>query len=461
MDNNSSLLNSKGNLLTNIELKHGDCLEVLKTLPDNSVDSVVTDPPYGISFMNKKWDYNIPSIEVWKEVLRVLKPGGHLLSACGTRTQHRMVCNIEDAGFEIRDVITWLYGSGFPKSYNIAKGIESLVRTGSANGKDWKELGGKEYEQKTGYVKMQYEQGARPDYSDRISRDIDITTPEAKEWLGWGTALKPSCEFWTLARKPISEKSVPANVLKWGTGGINIDATRIEFFSDKDKSNLEKSKRTVRTGVIGLCNGESGFMSSNADGEVLDGADYINQLGRFPANLILDEESAILLDEQGGNSRSSKQIRRNSENHKESFTCGKFNDIDGKGYGDSGGVSRFFYIAKASKSERNAGVEDLPKQTIEGQLSFLDEGGYSNNTGAPNKPISNQNFHPTIKPITLMRYLIKLVTPAGGTVLDPFMGSGSTGCACVLEGIDFIGIEIDSAYLEISRKRIDYWKKKK
>ena len=207
----------------------GNNLDVLKTFEDNSIDSVVTDPPYGINFMNKKWDYDVPSVELWLEVIRVLKPGGHILCACGTRTQHRMAVNIEDAGFEIRDIVAWIYGSGFPKSFNIANAIEGKLTHGSQNKKDFKKLDGVKGTVSLGYNKNNAIDGFRPnDYNGQeTTLKADLNTEEAKQYEGWGTALKPAMELWTLARKPF-KSTVADNVLKYGTGGINIDGCRVE-----------------------------------------------------------------------------------------------------------------------------------------------------------------------------------------------------------------------------------------
>jgi len=331
-------------------LLQGDCLEQMQSLNDNSVDSIVTDPPYGIKFMAKRWDHNVPDIEIWQEALRVLKPGGHLLCACGTRTQHRMVVNIEDAGFEIRDVVTWMYGSGFPKSLNISKAIDKAAGVkpigikpaslGMANNPQWNEL---------------KNQLIMP----------ETTTDDAKQWEGWGTALKPACEFFTLARKPLSEKTVAENVLKWGTGGINIDDCRVgEDGGTKDIPTNHGIKSNQVYGVYGSCETKK-----------------LTQ-GRFPANLIHDGSQEVL---------------------------DLFPDKN----------SRFFYCPKASKKDR--GID---------------------------------NKHPTVKPTALMRYLCRLITPPNGVVLDPYMGSGSTGKAAIREGFGFVGIEIDEDYHEIAKARV-------
>lgn len=287
----------------------GNNLETLKTLPDNSVDSVVTDPPYGLAFMGKKWDYDVPSVELWREVFRVLKPGGHVLSFGGTRTYHRMVVNIEDAGFEIRDQIMWIYGSGFPKSHNGVHG---------------------------------------------------------------GTALKPANEPIVMARKPLIG-TVATNFAQYGTGGLNIDASRI-LMTDEDRAAVQAkaNKKDTTNNII------SGFGNNTATH-----GDWSMSKGRWPANVLFDEEAAAVLDAQAE------------------------------------AVSRFFYVSKASKRERGEG-----------------------------------NNHPTVKPIKLMEYLVRLVTPPGGVVLDPFMGSGTTGVACKNLGFNFIGCELSSEYVQIAKQRI-------
>jgi site-specific DNA-methyltransferase (adenine-specific) len=288
------------------QLHLGDCLEVLATLPDNSVDSIVTDPPYGLSFMGKKWDYDVPSVAIWEQCLRVVKPGGHLLAFAGTRTQHRMACRIEDAGFEIRDMIAWVYGSGFPKSHNLEG-----------------------------------------------------------DHKGWGTALKPALEPITMARKPFSS-TVAANVIQYGTGAINVDGCRVETETRLNQSagNKNLEHRTTVTPV-----------SSHNE---TDGRECV---GRWPANIIHDGSNEAALSLKSG--------------------------------------ARFFYTAKAGKVDRES-----------------------------------ENNHPTVKPTMLMAYLCRLITQPGGTILDPFMGSGSTGKAATINGFRFIGIERDPEYHKISEARI-------
>jgi site-specific DNA-methyltransferase (adenine-specific) len=413
-----------------MNLYQGDCLEVLKTFPDNSIEAVVTDPPYGLSFMGKKWDYDVPSVEVWKEVLRVLKPGGHLLSFGGTRTYHRMVVNIEDAGFEIRDQIQWLYGSGFPKSHDVSKGIDK------AAGAEREVLETKSMPDiRSSSVNGEYQPLAK----GKPPMEFKVTAPStdaAKQWEGWGTALKPANEPIVLARKPLEKGlTIAQNVQKWGTGGLNIDACRVG------------TEQTVtRRGITQ--EGPGGWKTVGFSKPT----EKLNSPGRFPANLILDETAAEMLDAQSrnlkgpGNTKRSdqKQITGNIE-----FTGGKSFSIPGvNNYpGQEGGASRFFYVAKASKSERNRGLEDLEEVTInDGRVTPIDNAFQRGET-------KRQNSHPTVKPIKLMTYLIKLIIPPGGIVLDPYMGSGTTGLACKEPGIEFVGIEREPEYFSIAKKR--------
>jgi site-specific DNA-methyltransferase (adenine-specific) len=326
----------------------GDSVDKLKELDDNSIDSIVTDPPYGLSFMGKKWDYDVPSQEIFEECLRVLKPGGYLLSFAGSRTYHRMAVRVEDAGFEIRDQIMWIYGSGFPKSLNIGKKVD--------------------------------------------------------EYEGWGTALKPAHEPIVMARKPLSEKTVVNNVLEWGTGGINIDESRVEL------NGIPKTK--------GGCGGSKDLVIldwSNGNHVKED-----NTQGRFPANVIHDgsDEVTDLFPANVRQGNPNQQVNASSifggESNRNATTV--FANIY-----DS--AARFFYCPKTSKRDRNEGVD---------------------------------NNHPTVKPTDLMLYLIRLVTPKGGTTLDPFMGSGSTGKAATRGGFDFVGIEREKEYMEIAEARIQY-----
>lgn len=396
----------------------------------------MTDPPYGLKFMGKKWDYDVPSVEVWRECLRVLKPGGHALIACGTRTQHRMAVNIEDAGFEIRDVVTWLYGSGFPKSLDVSKAIDKAV------GAERKVIGQKDRPGgfNRGVLANSNFGRAHQDDSGAIT---EPASQLAKQWSGWGTALKPACEFWTLARKPL-DGTVAANVLKHGVGGINVDATRIhpgDEVLERPPLSTNKAEGWKRPWNDDL------EARSRAEETKRIAADKAQQLGRWPANLILDEEAAAMLDEQSGTLTSGSRaagVRKGMG----------FHGADGDGgpaiIGNSGGASRFFYVAKASKSERNAGLEHLPtRRGGSEQFDFR----WKEGVGEDRMPM-NQNHHPTVKPVKLMRYLCRLITPPRGLVLDPFMGSGSTGVAAKAEGFEFVGIEREKEYFEIAQARM-------
>lgn len=344
---------------SNFTLHHGDCLDALRAMPDNSIDSIVTDPPYGLSFMGKKWDYDVPSVEIWAECLRVLKPGGHLLAFAGTRTQHRMAVRIEDAGFEIRDMIAWVYGSGFPKSRNIAADMQESYTSAA--------------------------------------------------WQGWGTALKPALEPITVARKPLIG-TVAANVLAYGTGAINVDRCRVGTEGATKRSGQAEYPKSP--------DGTEDRSSSWArTGHAIENIDA----GRWPANLIHDgsDEVVACFPAKAGASAPVKgtEASRASVGN----VTGERDRVPGVFHADTGSTARFFYCAKASKSDRGEG-----------------------------------NVHPTVKPTDLMAYLCRLVTPPGGVVLDPFMGSGSTGKAALREGFNFIGCELSAEYLEIARARIEH-----
>lgn len=386
-----------------MKLLLGDCLQSLKTLSDNSIDSIVTDPPYGLSFMGKKWDYEVPSIEIWKECLRVLKPGGHLLSFGGTRTYHRLVVNIEDAGFEIRDCIQWLYGSGFPKSTDVSKRIDKEA------GAEREVIGQKD-------VGPDMRGGNFKSSENRMVADItSASTDSAKQWQGWGTALKPANEPICVARKPLEKGlTVAENVQKYGTGAINIDASRIGYASEKD---LAAQKNNFKGHGSQNHSAKSTFTSiDNHD------TNLVNIQCRWPANIILDEEAAMALDEQSGvlTSGASKDTYIQKESERVAMSGKNYERKMQNRAADSGGASRFFYVAKSSKRERGEG-----------------------------------NNHPTVKPIKLMEYLIKLVTPPNGTTLDPFMGSGTTGVAAKQLGFPFVGCEMNPEYFEIAKKRIE------
>jgi len=428
----------------------GDCLEKLKELPDNSVDTIITDPPYGLKFMGKKWDYDVPSVDIWKECLRVLKPGGYLLSFAGTRTQHRMAVNIEDAGFEIRDMIAWVYGSGFPKSLNIGKVMDKYLKTGNAS---WNGTGDSS-NGALGYSKLQHNQGYRPaDYSNKHQNKEEITEDLAKKWEGWGTALKPALEPITVARKPLEKGlNVASNCLKWGVGGINIDGCRVGTDTRTYKG-MSSNKPEVGT-----------FRDDNWKPKNIE----VTATGRFPANLIHDgsEEVVGLFPNSKGassqNNNSNGHIYRGQSLQESKTSLEGYRDW----YNDNGSASRFFYCAKASKRERNKGLENMEKKAITnakgnglGRVCNICGANQLNPCNCKNNtwilPKKNQNNHPTVKPIALMEYLVKLVSREGQVVLDPFMGSGTTGMACVNTGRDFIGIEIDEDYFKIAQARIE------
>ena len=405
-------------------------------MEDSSVDSVVTDPPYGISFMGKKWDYDVPKVEVWKEAMRVLKAGGHILIACGTRTQHRMAVNIEDAGFEIRDIVAWVYGSGFPKSHNIGKAVDKL----QGNERDY--IGKYQSPENTSGGK-----GRKFCHGGQKLDGLPDVTKGTSEYEGWGTALKPAMELWTLARKPLSEKTVAENVLKWGTGGINIDECRVGI-DENDKNNRKPS----------VPDGNSDD-SRNCYGKGLTGRPIpnLNQQGRFPANLIHDGSDEVVGLFPDTKSSEFKMKRMNDADIDKQFMVSQQYMPDG-GFNDSGSASRFFYCAKASKSERNVGLEGFETKQTQGGGGGIgdykdDVNSSSGKYGSEKAPAKNN--HPTVKPVKLMQYLTRLITPKGGIVLDPYMGSGTTGIACKKEGFEFIGIELDEDYFEIAKARIE------
>jgi site-specific DNA-methyltransferase (adenine-specific) len=414
----------------------GDNITSLRKLPDNSIDSIVTDPPYGLSFMNKKWDYDVPSVEFWKEVYRVLKPGGHILSFGGTRTYHRMVVNIEDAGFEIRDQIMWLYGSGFPKSHNIGKAVDKI------QGNDREVVGERDL-----LGPAIHEGGTRPEGKS----SIELTKGQSP-YEGWGTALKPANEPICVARKPLSEKSVAENVLKWGTGGINIDGCRVDLNGDNTSRKITDNKNDINV------------INSNKVGSFDDKW----KEGRFPANIILDEIAGELLDEQSGFSKTNCKagiVDKSTRTTQGAVfvdkdgkpTSGHKQIINASTINDSGGASRFFYQAKVSKQERNMGLDEFEEKVIEGRDAGQDERAVA----FKKRPTPTKNVHPTVKPVALMSYLVRLVTPPNGIVLDPFMGSGSTGIAAQLEGFRFCGMEMDKDYFKIAEARIENYEQYK
>jgi DNA modification methylase len=508
----------------------GNNLDILPTLPDNSVDSIVTDPPYELGFMGKKWDSSgiAYSVELWRECLRVLKPGGHLLSFGGTRTWHRVAVGIEDAGFEVRDSIAWMYGSGFPKSLDVSKAIDK--GTGQTSCRQlqftkWMRESGltsskardvlfdagliteksnqashyfaatigsqpaiatadmfdalrsflpevpeeieKLVAERSGIDWIAYknravigskmsgiankEEKERHTIGASKSVEVDITapsTPEAQQWEGWGTALKPAFEPIVVARKPLIG-TVAENVLTHGTGALNIDGSRIGTGTGE--------KKIVHYPDIRGDNYQQGKESyaerGTVEREVID-------KGRWPANVILDEYSAEVLDEQSGLGKSAKGkvTATNTGNSTWAADDGGNFDVgrtrEWEGYGDTGGASRFYYVAKASKRDRNEGLEELPAGQPIGGADKWTETDRRRGEGVTREP--SPNIHPTVKPTQLMRYLVKLVTPPGGTVLDPFTGSGSTGKAAILEGFRFIGCELTEDYIPIIEGRLKH-----
>lgn len=407
------------------EVREGDCLAILKTLPDASVDAVVTDPPAGIGFMGKAWDNDKGGrrqwiawlTEVMRECLRVLKPGGHALVWSLPRTSHWTGTACEDAGFEVRDTVAHINSQGFPKSHDVSKAIEKhlggeLAVVGYPTAYDGA------VRDRTGTHAQPFSDQGGHGHKDRWATPVTAATSEAaKQWTGYGTALKPAVETWWLLRKPL-EGTVAENVLTHGVGGINIDGCRIAA-----------PPRSILVYENGK--GNHGFYT-DTDGKESGLIEKTETRGRWPANLILSSEAAEELDAQSGIQKDGVAVQRHGGGQqiggasKRTGSGSKGGPRADAGFGGSGGASRFFYVAKPSTRERNAGTDG--------------------------------NNHPTVKPIALMRYLVRLVTPPGGLVLDPFTGSGTTGVACALEGFRFLGCEDDSEHAALARKRIQHWR---
>jgi DNA modification methylase len=492
-------------------IHNGNSLEVLKGLEENSIDSIVTDPPYELGFMNKKWDstgiaYNV---ELWKECLRVLKPGGHLLAFSGSRTYHRMAVAIEDAGFEIRDQIMWVYGSGFPKSLDISKAIDKrggksvswfgpwfrqwriennitqkdvAVLFPSKNGgmtgcvANWelglnmptieqfnliketfnlpfdsmedieREIIGK----KTAGMGTGKTFGMLQSEGDNINANkvISITAPateEAKEWEGWGTQIKPAHEPICLARKPLIG-TVAENVLEWGTGGINIGGCRVGTEDNLNGGAYAKEGNRKESQSL-----NSGGM--NATGKTV-GHDFIQPSGRFPANFIhdgSDEVVGLFPNAGSGNNTGAYNYNGREYNNKETSMFNGDKPVAPSNYNDSGSAARFFYCAKASKRDRDEGLDGFALGDPPASARRKPAEGRKNALGLP-----RANHHPTVKPTDLMQYLCRLITPPNGLIIDPFMGSGSTGKAAMYEGFRFIGIDLDPEYCKIAEARIEF-----
>ena len=433
----------------------GDCLDVMREMPDNSVDAVVTDPPYGLSFMGKKWDYDVPTVEVWREVLRVLKPGGHLLSFAGTRTHHRMAVNIEDAGFDLRDTLMWVYGSGFPKSHDVSKAIDREA------GADREVVVGKRWEpnRKPGTK----ESGRYGEYGPDDGLITAPATPAAQQWEGWGSALKPSFEPITLARKPL-QGTLAQNVQEHGTGGLNIDGCRVGT-NENDPNVRTNSSRQTPSGVG---HGYSCYGAKNGVDKNGAGSEWATA-GRWPANLIHSGEPEVVacFPETTSGERNGKKSKHGG--------ChgGIYGAFEGGDTGNhfppsSGSAARFFkqcpdddpedaetrrliYQGKATKRDRDEGLEGFEERKTSTMNGYTrpSEGRTADKDGGPKR-----NTHPCVKPTPLMQYLCRLITPPGGIILDPFTGSGSTGKAAVLEGFGFIGIEQEPEYVAIANARI-------
>lgn len=424
-----------------VTLYHGDCIEVMRTLPAESVHAIVTDPPYGLGFMGKAWDDLPPGLDFAVEAFRVLKPGGHILAFGGTRTSHRLAVAIEDAGFEIRDSIAWLYGSGFPKSMDVSKAIDKAAGATRET------------------VGIKVGRGAAPrndirggNYAGGPAPLIDTSaitapaTPDAEAWEGWGTALKPAFEPIVVGRKPLAG-TVAANVLAHGTGALNIDASRVA--TDEDRSRPPRTPSSILGGGKGPNLTAS---ESNPD-------------GRWPTNVLLDESQAVSLDSQTGILTSGMMSGvRGGDKMRSAYGDFKGSDAHVETYGDSGGASRFF------PTFRNGEASADKRYTDEGATNFAPTPGarreavaksemfptfhYEAKAPGTERPSVDGVQHPTVKPLELMRWLVRLVTPPGGTVLEPFAGSGTTLEACLIEGFDVIGIEREDTYLPLILKRI-------
>jgi len=382
----------------------GNCLDIMTTMDENSIDTIITDPPYGLNFMGMDWDHGVPGIRFWQAAFRVAKPGAILLVFGGTRTWHRLACAIEDAGWELRDTMMWLYGSGFPKSHDISKAINKAAGVE-------REVVGNTGRNPNRFIKFKEQDGCK---GNPTNEDLTIpATPLASKWDGWGTALKPAFEPIIVAMAP-RDGTYAHNAEKWGVAGLWIEGGRVGMRTENES-------------------GWSRSGSKASENRAMSGPNYARApkneagKGRWPANVILDEEAAAMLDKQ------------------------------------SGGASRFFYCAKASRAERNAGLGGMEERRGGSMCVNVGETmglGAASSSDEPKSKRAEANYHPTVKPIALMRYLCRLTkSPTRGVVLDPFAGSGSTGCAAVKEGRDFIGIEINEEYYEIARRRIEHWAK--
>jgi len=386
-------------------------------MPEASIDAIVSDPPYGLAFMGRDWDKALPDPATWAELLRVAKPGAHLVAFGHPRLYHRLAVDIEDAGWELRDCLMWLFGTGFPKSLDVSKAIDA------AAGVERHVIG------RGPHAANRTHPEGYDGWTGEDRREVTApATPASARWSGWGTALKPAWEPILLARKPLAG-TVAANVLEHGTGGLNIDGARVG------------TSDVLRIGS-GLLGYESGCDGSNPGSQ--------NPAGRWPANVVLDEEAAARLDGEVGELASRGNIGSSVATGPPgaAYAIGAERPSGAEyTYGDSGGASRFFYTAKASRAEREAGLGPA--------RAHVDPKRKDGSAGRQSK---RANTHPTVKPIDLMQWLLRLVTPPGGIVLDPFTGSGTTGCAAALEGFEFAGAEMSATYAEIARARIEHWR---
>lgn len=451
----------------NYKLYQGNMLDMLEVIEPETIDSIVTDPPYELNFMGKGWDNSGIAFQsvTWKKCYEVLKPGGYLLAFGGSRTFHRIACAIEDAGFEIRDTIMWLYGSGFPKSMALDKSLEAKITTGSGNKKDFYKCNGILEESKgKGYTSMKktnVEQDFRDtNYQSKGQIQLEATTELAKKYKGWGTALKPSFEPIIVARKPF-KGSLVDNVIEYGVGGINIDECRVPFEDTPNPATNPKYRKNA-----GYKLPEKG-QTSNGAVAFTSSKNETNDLGRFPANTILTYDENDFDEVCGGFSNTKSnggKVSMSKMNSKSDginlYNFGKKNaerlENNYIAPCDSGSASRYFYCAKASKKDRDEGLDTFIEEKVnDGRQTPIDNAFQRGET-------LRKNTHPTVKPTDLMQYLIRLVSPNGATILDPFNGSGSTGKAVMYENRErnknykYIGIELTEEYLPIAKARIEY-----
>ena len=457
----SGLKHKLKNKKKDVRLYCGDSLHILKTLEDNSVDSIVTDPPAGISFMNKDWDkwehFKTNIKDVFEECFRVLKPGAHGFVWAIPRTSHHTAMMLEESGFEIRDVVVHVFGSGFPKSCNISKQFDKAAKVKREDGKLVRtdpNIKNDNYNNSEGNGRVE------------IRESLPITDL-AKKWDGWGTALKPATEHWILIKKP-SIKPVYKNVEKWGTGGINIDVCRVDVI-ENDPNN--RGNRGLGRSSGGFQ--QNGYVCGDVEKQIKETQRH---QGRFPANLIHDGSEVVEKEflKQGGIKTSGDLTGQvNAVNNGDGHDYGKYGERENWHKGDTGSVSRYFnnlpiteedfvpfkYQSKASKKERNEGLDGFEKKLSKTMMRGTSGSGKKNFKGGFQDHLT-QNNHPTVKSISLMEWLIKLVTPKGGVTLDPFLGSGSSGVAAIKNGFKFIGIEKEKESFKIAEARIEYAKTK-